>query len=623
MVSKKLSKNKNTTSKTTEHTAEHKKISIQQIVILLTVVLSIFFGYEIGNRPFADPDEGRYVEIPREMVVTGDYVTPRLNGLKYFEKPPLFYWLQAASIKCCGITERSMRFWTAFFAIIGCLSVFGVGVACGSVSVGLISAGILATNFLYYALSHIIILDLVMSVLMSGVLWCFFLVFVARKRKESEESDESDAPRLLEFKPNKRKILIVLMYSLAALACLTKGLVGVVLPGFVGFLWLCFTRNWRWSILRELLYLPGIVAFLAIFLPWHLIVCDRNSDFFHFYFVVEHWLRYTTQIHKRYQPVWYFIPVILCGLLPWSGFCFSAIKNAIQKMTTGTKATKSIKATGAAAGAATAAPTHHLEDTFLLCWIFGIFGFYSFSNSKLIPYILPVFPPMAFITAKMLSKVDTASERNFRIGACINVVLLALFAAASIYFKDAVSDVSATFPEVITLVWAFAIILGVGALLLLYLVLFGKNKGIFNSLILYTFLAMNMLWVVNKAAPFYQAVKKPSAKDMAEIVRMNFNEKNGDEVYCHKRYQQDFPVYLQRTVGVTDHLGELCFGSKAEKNDRMISSEQLWERWKKNDKRIFVLMSRKEYQKFFLQNIPHILLHFDKNFVVIINNKQK
>ena len=552
---------------------EIKQISIKKISLILTLILVIFFGYEIGNRPFADPDEGRYVEIPREMVVTGDYVTPRLNGLKYFEKPPLIYWLQAATIKTVGIGEYSMRFWIAFFAVLGCLSVYFVGLACKSVTLGLLSTGILATNLLYYAHSRIIILDLAVSVLMSGVLWCFFLAFV-RKRE----------------RPSKK--LVVSMYALAALACLTKGLIGIILPGFVGFLWICFTNNWKK--VKDIISVPGILIFLVIFLPWHIAVCMRNADFFHFYFVVEHFLRYTTQLHSRYQPAWFFVPIIIAGLLPWTGFSLVALKESAKNI---------IK------------KADNDEDIFLLCWILGIFGFFSFSNSKLVPYILPIVPPIAFLTAKMITKIN-AADRNFKIGAWLNIAIFALAIIAFHFEKGRVADVLGAFSEVHILMNVFALVLFVCVVLLLFAI-FSQKKQIDNAIIIYVFLAMNLMWILNKAAPFYQAVKKPSTKQLAEVVRMNARDE--DLVFCHKQYQQDFPVYLGRLVGVTDHAGELDFGNKAEKNDRLITEKQLFRRWD-SDKRIFLLMTREDYRKFFHErSLKHVILDFDRDFVVITN----
>ncbi|MBR1735343.1 MAG: phospholipid carrier-dependent glycosyltransferase [Alphaproteobacteria bacterium] len=545
--------------------------NVKKSLILITFIFALFFGYEIGNRPFADPDEGRYVEIPREMVVTGDYITPRLNGLKYFEKPPLLYWLQSATIKAVGMNEYSMRFWIVFFAVIGCLSVFLVGLTCKSISTGILSASILATNLLYYAHSRLIILDLVVSVLISGTLWCFFLAFV---RKE---------------KIQYRKTIIIAMYALSALACLTKGLIGAILPGFVAFLWICFTNNWRK--IREIIYIPGILVFFLIFFPWHVMVCIRNSDFFHFYFVVEHFLRYTTQMHSRYQPAWFFIPIVIVGLLPWTGFALVALKNAFIKI-------------------------KDSENIFLLCWIFGIFGFYSFSNSKLIPYILPIIPPISYLTAKMLIQTESgATDKNFKIGAWINAFLFGLSFVAFFFAKNSISDVIAEFPEVITLIIAFAVVILMCVLLFLYASF--SRKKIDNAIILYIFLAANMMWILNKAAPFYQAVKKPSVKQIAEIVKIN--RKADDLVFSYKKYQQDLPVYLGSVIGVVDHYGELNFGNQAEKNDRMISEKELIKLWS-GEKRIFLVLTRKDYRQFFqFWKLPHMILDFDKNFAVITN----
>ncbi|MDR3151466.1 MAG: phospholipid carrier-dependent glycosyltransferase, partial [Holosporaceae bacterium] len=210
----------------------------------IALILSIdFFSYNLGIRPFVSPSEARYVEIPREMVETGDYVTPRLNGLKYFEKPPLFYWLQAASIKAFGVNETSMRLWTMAFAARGCLTVFFVGASFYSPAVGLAASALLATNVLYYAHSRVIVIDIVFSTFLCGALWCFFAAFV-RDNKQP---------------PGRRWKIITLMYALSALACLTKGLIGAVLPGLVAFLWIAVTKNWKK--IPKMIHLPGILVF--------------------------------------------------------------------------------------------------------------------------------------------------------------------------------------------------------------------------------------------------------------------------------------------------------------------------------------------------------------------------
>ncbi|MDR1334498.1 MAG: glycosyltransferase family 39 protein [Holosporaceae bacterium] len=537
------------------------------------MLLAIFFSFELGNRHFADPDEGRYVEIPREMVVTGDFITPKLNGLKYFEKPPLFYWMQSAALKIFGINELSMRLWVMIFAVIGCLGVFFVGRCCYSPAVGIASSAILATNILYYAHSRLIILDLVASVLMSGVLWCFFLAFVRE-----------------DFSQKYRKRAIILMYVFAALACLTKGLIGAILPGLVAFVWIFFTR--KWYKIKEILYVPGILLFLVIFLPWHIIMALRHKDFLHFYFIVEHFLRYTSTIHNRYQPVWFFIPILLLGLLPWTGFSLVALKNFFQK----------IKQT---------------ENVFFMGWIVTVLGFFSFSSSKLVPYILPVLPPIALITGiTLVESLENEQNGNFKSGAWISVVLFAIAGVGYFFAKSEISDVLQDSEAVLLVsIFGISIIVAVGILI----VGLCCKKWRINTVFAYAFVAANMMWLINKAAVLYQEIKKPTTKPFAEII--NMNRRADDLVFCYKRYYQDFPVYLNSTVGIVDFVGELGFGANADpNNDKLIRESDFWKLWATTNKRIFLLLSREHYREIFAtRKFQHRMLDFNKYFVVLMN----
>lgn len=537
----------------------------------LIIILGIFFSFEMGNRPFASPDEGRYVEIPREMVVTEDYITPRLDGMKYFEKPPLFYWMQAASIKIAGINETSMRFWIVLFAILGCLSVFYVGSKCYSRNVGVMAAGILATSLIYYCHSRIIILDLVLSVFLCGSLWAFFLAFV--------KENQSKIPK---------KNLIIAMYALSALACMTKGLIGAVLPGFVIFLWMLFTNSWKK--LKEILYIPGILVFIAIFLPWHVLVAGRNHDFLYYYFVVEHFLRYATKLHYRYQPAWFFIPIIIAGMIPWTGFSLMSLKNLMKKSF-----------------------ERNSENIFFACWVFGIFGFFSFSHSKLIPYILPIVPPLALLVAIF---IDKCNQKEFRIGSIINVALFFVAGIAYYFNRDEISDVLQNTDAQILLNVVILNLIAIGIVLLF--AIFSKiSKRM--AVVICIFLAGNMLWTLNKLAAYYQEEKKPSTKKVAKYVRAN--KTKNDLVFLYYHYFQDFPVYLNDTTGVVDSIRDLEFGASAEpEKSKIISVEKFWELWNTTKQRIFLVLSRSDYREVFAKRTQiHNVLTFDKNFIVISN----
>src|SRR5437773_5352564 len=139
-------------------------------LLVLTLLLGSFFGFKLGERALWSPDEGRYSEIAREMVVTGDYITPRFDGIKFFEKPPLFYWLQSASIKAFGLNEWSLRLWPAMFALLGCLAVYAGGRKLFGRRTALLACVVLATSGLYYAMSRVSDLDMGLSALLTCAL---------------------------------------------------------------------------------------------------------------------------------------------------------------------------------------------------------------------------------------------------------------------------------------------------------------------------------------------------------------------------------------------------------------------------------------------------------------------
>ncbi len=180
-------------------------------LIILALVSGVWFFGLLGFRPYANPDEGRYTEIPREMAVTGDFVTPRLNGVKYFEKPPLIYWLSALTFKTLGVTPFTARLWSAIFALAGVLMTYAAARCLHGREVGIASAVVLGTSLLYYALGQIIILDMGVAVTLAGALFAFILA-------------------MREPAGRKRLALFVTFYVCIALATLIKGLIGFLLP---------------------------------------------------------------------------------------------------------------------------------------------------------------------------------------------------------------------------------------------------------------------------------------------------------------------------------------------------------------------------------------------------------
>jgi len=517
-------------------------------LIILTIVICLFFTFMLGNRPLSVPDEGRYVEIPREMVATGDYLTPRVNGVKYFEKPVLFYWLEALSIKLFGLNEFTLRLWPALFALFGCLAVAVAGARLFGRLTGLLSATILATSLLYYGFSRAIILDMPVSILLTLALLSFLIGTHA-------------APGW------KRRIILWAFYAFSALAVLTKGLIGIVIPGMVIGAWIMLLGEWR---LIKTLYLPsGLALFLLIAAPWHIMVNSVNPEFFHFYFIQEHFLRYLTKMHSRYHPAWFFIPVVLLGLFPWSVFLIQAIKHSVPS---------------------TWRERHeHRDAVFLMLWAGLVFLFFSASSSKLVPYMLPVFPPLALLIGRYLAAAwDRFDFPGVIAGYSVFLVASLLLSAAFVclpYYWPAPSeaDLLGAYP------YTFTMTLAVGGLAAWALARYRNFRHAFIAL---TITAILFLLQVNAAAPRLDA---KSVKDLSLTLKAQL--KPGDEVASYQEYYQDLPVYLERRITVVDWRGELAFGTTVEDTTGwMTNSDVFWKRWKETAP-IYLLMKIEKYEE--------------------------
>ena len=332
-------------------------------LLILAAIFGVLYFLGLGRAALMNPDEGRYGEIPREMVASGDWVTPRLDGVNYFEKPPLGYWVTAACLSVFGESEFSARMFPALFGLGGVLLTYAAVRRIHGRMPALASAIVLGSSVFYFAMARILTLDLPVAVLMSGTLMCFTLAV-----------REPEGPT--------RRWFFYGLYVCSALATLTKGLIGFLLTGAVMFLWLLIFNQWKK--LRPL-YLPtGILLFLAVALPWHLLVAHRNPAWAQFYFIDQQWNRFTTTEHSRAGPWYYFIPVVVVGLFPWIGFLWGGISDVIS--------------TGWARRAENA------QGWFYVTWAAFIFLFFSKSQSKLVGYILPVFPPLAILIGCWLAR---------------------------------------------------------------------------------------------------------------------------------------------------------------------------------------------------------------------------
>ncbi|TMH39140.1 MAG: glycosyltransferase family 39 protein, partial [Betaproteobacteria bacterium] len=295
----------------------------------LWVLLAVVWFGALAIRPLYKADESRYGEISREMVASGDWVTPRLNGFKYFEKPPLQYWATAALFKALGERDWVARLWTALLGLAGIALTLYAGNRLFGPPMGAYAAAVLAGSPLYVVLGQVNTLDMSVTFFLSAAIFALVL----------------ERP--------------VLFWVACALAVLSKGLIGIVLPAGAIVLYLVLRRDW--SLMRRLRILPGLGLFLVIAAPWFIAVSAANAEFAHFFFVQEHFQRFTTEMHQRVHPWWYFVPVLAAGMAPWLVPLGHAAVRALRERSD--------------------------AELLLWCWALVVFIFFSVSSSKLPPYI--------------------------------------------------------------------------------------------------------------------------------------------------------------------------------------------------------------------------------------------
>jgi 4-amino-4-deoxy-L-arabinose transferase-like glycosyltransferase len=332
---------------------------------LLALLVGLLVLAEPFRVPLLDPDEGRYAEIPREMLASGDFVIPHQNGLVYLEKPPLAYWLVAGSFQLFGETEGAARFPGKLATAGTMLALFLFARRRAGEKAGALAALFFGGSLLGFGLARIVLIDPLLTAAQTASV----LAFVALAEADAESRSRARAPAIT-------------FAVAAAAAVLLKGLVGVILPGGAVVLWSLVTG--RWGPFRRLLAPLPIAAFLALAVPWHLAAAMREPQFLSFYFVHEHFERFLKPGHTRPGPPWYFVAVIVGGFLPWTPL-LPRLRAAWPARSRAAWAARPLEA-------------------FLWIWILLVFVFFSVSKSKLIPYIHPVFPSLALLLALTVAR---------------------------------------------------------------------------------------------------------------------------------------------------------------------------------------------------------------------------
>ena len=328
---------------------------------LLALALLAWFG-TLGFRDLIHPDEGRYAELSRQMLASGDWLTPRLNGLLYFEKPPLQYWGSAAMFAVFGHSDFAARLWPGLAGALAVLALWWCARRILGPTAALYAACVLGSCVWWLGNSHFVNLDTTLSACLAIALLGFWV-------------GQRDDAGLLE-----RRVAMALAWLAMALAVLAKGLVGIVLPAVALVAYVLWQRDL--APLKRLNWSAGPLVFLLVAAPWFVGVSIANPDFAHFFFIEQHFHRYLTHTHRP-GPWWYFVPILLVGLLPWTTLLPGALRVGWQRV-----------------------PGRFQGNRLLLAWCAAIFLFFSASGSKLPSYILPIFPALALLLAQHLQRLS-------------------------------------------------------------------------------------------------------------------------------------------------------------------------------------------------------------------------
>jgi 4-amino-4-deoxy-L-arabinose transferase-like glycosyltransferase len=351
-------------------------------VALLLLLSSILFFYRLGSLSLFDADEPAFAEAAREMLLSGDLVTPHFNFQPRFDKPILFYWLIGLAYNTFGITEFAARFWSAAFATGLTLSIYLFGRGVLNRRGALIAALAFATNLETAVLARLAVTDMALAFFMA---WALFGFFRAGRATGSHNHG-----------------FLFGGYAATGLAVLTKGPIGLLIPLLVVGLFVMVRRRAGASLSR---FRPvgGLLLFALIALPWYLLVLRVNGwDFVHAFFVKHHLVRYTGVISGHPGPIYYFVPVVILGFFPWC----AALPQAVRALW-GIRARLR--------GDLTAR-----EELVLFAWIwFGvIFVLFSLSGTKLPSYIFPAFPALALLvgaTGEVLLGQRGTSQQGGRV----------------------------------------------------------------------------------------------------------------------------------------------------------------------------------------------------------------
>lgn len=504
----------------------------------LTLLLTAFYFLFLGIPTITTPDEARYAEIPREMLAMHQYIIPYLNGVIYFEKPPLSYWIVAGFQKLFGYSAWAVRSPVAVLGILGCLATYGTARQLFNRRTGILSALILSTSLLYFIMGHYNTTDMPVTFCLTLCLYSFLLA--------------------LQTSEPKRKWLWC-SYAFAGLAMMAKGLIGIAFPGVALLIWLGFTK--RWQLFKKIHLVSGLIIVSAINFPWLYLAEKHVHGFLYYYFVVQQFLRYATNHADRHMNLALYFFIVLFSTFPWFVYIPNALKSTLKILKE--KANSSL--------------------LLLIIWPTFIIIFFSFSHSILIPYLLPITPPLAILLGNYFdASIAKKAKQPLKIPAIILATLyfvIALGFSGYLYF----SHIDNIFCKVLVLALLFSSII--------VLLSLKSTKRLLLATFITGALALLSIWLV------VCNLNHRSIKSLAITINKLMKKNPNARIIDYGFYKQDLPYYTKHLVSVVSGFGELTYGIELDKNKtRFIQNDKALDVLWKSNQRLYVVLDQSQYE---------------------------
>jgi len=485
---------------------------------VLMVASATLFFLPLGSRALWNSDEGRYAEIAREMLVLKDWVSPHLNYVLYFEKPPLMYWLTAASLAVFGQNEFAARFWCAAFGVLTVGLVYLIGSRWKNEETGLIAGSILATTAGFFCLTQYLVLDMALT------FWTTLALYAS--------------VRILQERPPERvrRFSDLLAIAMAG-GVLTKGPIAFLFPVAALGLTLVYARLGVQA--RKIAWQPAFILLAFLVGPWFILVSLKNPFFPQFFFIHEHLARFLTTVHHRTEPFYFFVPVLAVGFLPWSFFLPKVFLAVFRNRGLAVK--------------------RDPVQALLVIWSLFIFFFFSFSQSKLAGYLLPMFPALALLLGSSFEEVlKQESLPSWMMGGVVGLILVMIAGLAALkipqaasLFSDPVAASVRSHADILCLVLGASVFVLVGV--------WGMRQS-WACLAGITMVQVFLLSTLSSTAPLLDPWL--SNRGLARVLSL---EAKADErvVACAISYEdvlQSLPFYAGRRVAIQGDPGELTLG---------------------------------------------------------------